>query len=318
MLLNFALVLGGLILLIWGADRFVAGAAATARNLGLAPMLIGLTIVAFGTSAPEVLVSVAAALRENSGLAVGNAIGSNIANIGLVLGGAVLLRPMGVHSAVLRRELPILLGVTLLGLLLLLDNRLGRLDGMILLVTLLLVMAWLVRSGLRGNAIAETMDLGLPEPMTMAGALAWTVLGLVLLLAGAQLLVLGAESLARTLGVPDLIIGLTVVAIGTSLPELAVTVLAALRNQHDLALGNIIGSNIFNLLAVIGVAGLIHPAALDPGVLTVHLPVMLALTAAVLVMAYNWRGRSLLTRPEGLALLLTFFAYHGWILMDSN
>jgi len=318
MLLNFALVLGGLILLIWGADRFVAGAAATARHLGLAPMLIGLTIVAFGTSAPEVLVSVAAALRENAGLAVGNAIGSNIANIGLVLGAAVLLRPMGVHSAVLRRELPILLGVTLLGLLLLLDNRLGRLDGVILLVTLLLVMAWLVRSGLRGNAIAETMDLGLPEPMTMAGALTWTVLGLVLLLAGAQLLVLGAESLARTLGVPDLIIGLTVVAIGTSLPELAVTVVAALRNQHDLALGNIIGSNIFNLLAVIGVAGLIHPAALDPGVLTVHLPVMLALTVAVLVMAYNWRGRSLLTRPEGLALLLTFFAYHGWILMDSN
>jgi len=318
MLLNFALVLGGLILLIWGADRFVAGAAATARNLGLAPMLIGLTIVAFGTSAPEVLVSVAAALRENTGLAVGNAIGSNIANIGLVLGAAVLLRPMGVHSEVLRRELPILLGVTLLSLLLLLNNHLGRMDGVILLITLLLVMAWLVRSSLRGNAVAETMDLGLPEPMTMARALTWTVLGLVLLLAGAQLLVLGAESLARTLGVPDLIIGLTVVAIGTSLPELAVTVVAALRNQHDLALGNIIGSNIFNLLAVIGVAGLIHPAPLDPGVLTLHLPVMLALTVAVLVMAYNWRGRSLLTRPEGLALLLTFFAYHGWILMDIN
>jgi cation:H+ antiporter len=318
MLLNFALVLGGLILLIWGADRFVAGAAATARNLGLAPMLIGLTIVAFGTSAPEVLVSVAAALRENAGLAVGNAIGSNIANIGLVLGAAVLLRPMGVHSDVLRREVPILLGVTLLSLLLLLDNRLDRLDGVILMFTLLLVMAWLVRSSLRGNAVADTTDLRLPKPMTMARALTWTVLGLVLLLAGAQLLVLGAESLARTLGVPDLIIGLTVVAIGTSLPELAVTVVAALRNQHDLALGNIIGSNIFNLLAVLGVAGLIYPAALDPGVLTVHLPVMFVLTVAVLVMAYNWRGRSLLTRPDGLALLLAFFAYHGWMLMDIN
>jgi cation:H+ antiporter len=322
---DIALIIGGLALLVWGASRFVAGASAAARNLGVAPVLIGLTIVAFGTSAPEILVSLVAAIRDSPGIAIGNAVGSNIANIGLVLGIAALLRPMRVHSELLRRELPMLLAASVLCLLLLLDQRLDRLDGVVLLAGMVMLLGWFVRTGLRAAALAPAAAAivpGAPPPdipeMTMPRAITWLVVGLAALLGGAQAVVIGAQALAQGLGVPDLVVGLTVVAIGTSLPELAVTAVAALRNEHDLAVGNIIGSNLFNLLAVIGVAGAVRPGALEAEVLTLHLPVMLALTVALFLMAYNWRrgGGGRVSRPEGTALLVAFLVYHGGILSE--
>lgn len=328
MLTDLALVLGGLTVLVWGADRFVAGAAAAARNLGVAPVLVGLTIVAFGTSSPEILVSVVAALRDSPGIAIGNAVGSNIANVGLVLGLAALLRPMQVHNDLLRRELPMLLAASLLCLVLLLDGRLDRSDGLVLLAGMALLTGWFVRTGLRASARAPAAAALAPPgvvrevpkvpEMPMPRALLWLVVGLAALLGGAQAAVVGAQALAQALGVPDLVVGLTVIAIGTSLPELAVTAVAALRGEHDLAVGNIVGSNLFNLLAVIGTAGTLRPGSLDPEVLTLHLPVMLAFTVALFLMAWHWRRRDggRISRPEGGALLLAFLVYHGAILME--
>jgi cation:H+ antiporter len=316
MLLNIVEVIGGLVLLIWGADRFVHGAAATARNLGVAPLLIGLTIVAFATSAPEILVSVVAAMRGEPDLAFGNAIGSNIANIGLVLGSIAIIRPIELRSATLRREMPALLAVSLLTVSLFLDTFLSRIDGFVMLTGLVIVMIWLARLGMRSadtDPMAEDYDAEIPQHVSMVAAVIWLFVGLGTLLVGAELLVEGAIEIARSLEVSEVVIGITLVAIGTSLPELAVSLVSAMKGEYGLAIGNIVGSNIFNLLAVIGIAAAIEPSALAPSVLSLHIFVMVAFTLVLFAMTYDYDGKSDLSRLEGVALLAAYLAYLGYV-----
>ena len=320
MLGNTLLVIAGLSLLVWGADRFVHGAAATARNLGIAPLLIGLTVVAFATSAPEILVSVVAATQKQPGLAIGNALGSNIVNIGLVLGVTALVRPIRLESATLRREMPALLAVTLLTVSLFLDAYLSRIDGIVLLTGLVIVMFWLARLGLASAAndpIRQDYEAEIPSDVSMTMSVVWLIVGLGTLLFGAELLVSGAIGVATQLGVSEVVIGILVVALGTSLPELAVSLASALKGEYGLAIGNIIGSNIFNLLAVIGVAATIEPAALAPSVLSLHVFVMVAFTLVLFAMSYNSDGKAELTRLEGLALLVAFVSYDSYVVMQN-
>lgn len=318
MLIDLAFTGTGFLLLVWGADRFVEGASNVARIFGMPPVIIGLTIVGFATSAPEILVSVSAAAAGLTGMAVGNAIGSNIANIGLVLGAAALIKPVqGNLSATLRLEIPVLLMITLGSYVLFRDAQLSRLDGGILMLGLACFMAWVVYNGLRlpvsDPVVADAVN-ELPPEMSRGRALLLLVIGLLALLLGAELLVTGAESLARRFGLSDLVIGLTVVAIGTSLPELAVSVVGALRGESGLAVGNIIGSNVFNLLAVIGAAGLVGPGPLDSAVLTLHFPVMLGFTCALLLLAYNPFGRPGIGRGLGFVLVACFMSYQVLLL----
>jgi cation:H+ antiporter len=312
---------GGLVLLIWGADRFVTGAAGLAVRLGISTLVIGLTVVGFATSAPEMLVSASAALAGNPGLAVGNALGSNIANIGLVLGITAIVVPLGMGSGTLRRELPLLLAVTLLVVLLLLDHELGRWDGVILLTSLILVMTWIVRMAKTSPAddpmVAE-FDDEIPKEGSTTSFIGWLILGLLVLLAGAQALVWGAVNIAHAMGVSDLVIGLTIVAIGTSLPELAASIAGVLKGEPDIAVGNIIGSNMFNLLAVMGIAGTIQPAAIADEVLTRDYPVMVGMTLALALLVYGlFGGRGRITRVEGGLLLTAYVAYLSWIYIST-
>lgn len=310
-------VIVGFGLLIWGADRFVMGAAATAHRLGVSALLIGLTVVGLGTSAPEMMVSISAALKGSPQLAVGNALGSNIANIGLILGITALVAPLTVRSQTLRRELPMLLAITLLAVIPFLNSYLGRLEGFALLAGLILMMAWLVRieatSG-SGDPMQSELEAEIPIDIPLQKALLILLLGLIVLLVGAQLLVFGATGIARAVGVSELVIGLTVVAIGTSLPELAASISAATKGEHDLAIGNVIGSNMYNLLAVTGLAGAIHPTRLSPEVLHRDYLIMIGLTVSLFLMAYSMRkdaGR--INRFEGAALLLAFVVYQVFI-----
>jgi len=320
MLGNVLLIIAGLVLLIWGADRFVHGAAAMARNLGIAPLLIGLTVVAFATSAPEILVSVVAALQHEPGLAFGNAIGSNIVNIGLVLGVTAMIRPIKLESATLRREMPALLAVSLLTVSLFLDEFLSRIDGIVMLTGLVIVMVWLARLGMRSAAndpIAQDYEAEIPTDVSMIMASVWLLVGLGTLLLGAELLVDGAIGIAKLLGVSEVVIGITIVAFGTSLPELAVSLASALKGEYGLAIGNIVGSNIFNLLAVIGVAATIEPSALAPTVLSLHIFVMVAFTLVLFAMTYDYDGKAKLSRLEGLALLIAYVSYTGYVIAQN-
>jgi cation:H+ antiporter len=320
MLGDIAEVFAGLILLIWGADRFVHGAAATARNLGVAPLMIGLTIVSFATSAPEILVSVVAAGQGKAGLAVGNAIGSNIANIGLVLGTVALFRPIELKSATLRREMPALLAVSLLTVALFLDSYLARIDGFVLLTALVIVIIWLVRLGIRSSAtdpLQTDFEAEIPTGTSMKWAITWLVVGIIALLFGAEFLVDGAIKIARTIGVSEMVIGITLVALATSLPELAVSLVSAIKGEFGIAIGNIVGSNIFNLLAVIGVAAAIQPSAMPPSVLSLHLFVMVAFTLVLFAMTYEYDGRGVITRYEGFALVAAFLAYDTYVVLQN-
>ena len=320
MLGNAFEVIVGLLLLVWGADRFVHGAAATARNLGIPPLLIGLTIVALATSAPEILVSLVAAMRDETDLAIGNAIGSNIANIGLVLGVVALLRPVELKSATLRREMPALLAVSLLTVSLFLDSYLSRVDGLVLMVGLVIVMIWLTRLGFRSSSsdpLQAEFDAEIPKHMSMRVAIFWLLVGIATLLVGAELMVDGAIEIAIALGVSEVVIGITMVALATSLPELAVSAVSAFRGEYGLAIGNIVGSNIFNLLAVIGVAATIQPAALPPSVLSLHIFVMVAFTLVLFAMTYEYEGRGQITRFEGLALIAAYLAYQGYVVVQN-
>ena len=314
MLLELLAIAGGFVLLTWSADRFVVGASALAYNLNIPPLIIGLTIVSLGTSAPEILVSGVASLQGNSGLAIGNALGSNITNIALILGITALIMPLNIHSSIVRRELPVLLGVMLLALLLLLNGCLERLDGIILLSGIPLMLAWMAHIGMKEKAshdpMSEEFADEVPTDMTMAKAGFWTLVGALCLLASSKILVWGAVSIAQAIGVSDLVIGLTIVALGTSLPELAASVMSVLKNEHDIAIGNVIGSNIFNLLAVLGLPGLLSPGPVDAAVLTRDYPVMIGLTVALFIMAYGFRGRpGRLNRIEGALLITAFVGY---------
>ena len=320
MLAFLAAVIGGFIVLVWGADRFVIGAASVARHLGVSALLIGLTIVGFGTSAPEMLVSGMAAWQGNPGLGIGNAIGSNIANIGLVLGATAVIAPLVVSSQTLRREYPVALLVAVSVGFLLWDGALSRIDGALLLGGVVLVLVWLVIIG-RGDHAEDPLEDDYNEEigldLSTQASWFWLVAGLVLLLASSKILVWGASGIATALGVSDLIIGLTIVAIGTSLPELAAGIASARKGEHDIAVGNVIGSNMFNLLAVLGLPALIAPGRFDPEVLTRDYPVMVVLTLVLLVMAYGHKGAGRINRVEGVILLAAFAVYQVFLYHSS-
>lgn len=317
----FFAVVVGLTLLVWGSDRFVFGASATARNFGVSPLLIGLTIVGAGTSAPEALVSATAAFNGNPGISIGNALGSNIANIGLVLGVTALVRSVRVRSRIFRLEFPIMFGVMGLAWLLLSDGHLGKSDGLILglafFILLLFMMAIAVRAR-RSDPLQREFAREIPADVGTAMALLWFAVGLAALLLGSQAIVWGAVSIARSFEVSDLLIGLTVVAVGTSLPELAASITSVLKNEPDIAVGNVIGSNMFNLLPVLALPGLIAPALVPPEALQRDFPVMLTLSAALLVMAWGFRGSGRIARWEGGVLLLAFFSYQGLLYVSAT
>ena len=257
MLMAFGAIIAGLVLLVWSADKFVEGAAATAKHLGMPTLLIGMVIIGFGTSAPELAVSAMAASDGNPGLALGNGYGSNITNIALIVGLTAIIAPIAVHSQVIRKELPLLIVLTLIAGAQLIDGQLSRMDGWVLLAVFALVMGWSIYQGLKGKAdpLAGDADAEIiAHPMPLKTAVIWLVIGLVLLIVSSRMLVWGAVTIAQSLGVSDLVIGLTIVAIGTSLPELASALAAVKKNEHDLILGNILGSGIFNTLAVVGLA----------------------------------------------------------------
>ena len=317
---SLAIILG-LVLLVWSADRFVGGSAAVARHFSMPPLLIGMVIVGFGTSAPEMSVSALSALQGNPAIALGNAYGSNIANITLILGLAALISPIAVQSAVLRKELPILTLVTFMAGYQLWDGRLSRTDAWVLLLVFVGLMGWTIWQGLRrreDNLAVEVEQTFKVEPMPLGRAFFWLVVGLVVLVASTRLLVWGAVALARGFGVSDLVVGLTIVAVGTSLPELASSLIAARKGEHDIALGNVLGSNLFNTLAVVGIAGMIHPMAVPGDVLSRDLPVMAILTLSLFVIGYGFRGPGRINRLEGGLLLAGFLAYTGWLVVKSG
>ena len=312
-------VVFGLLLLVWSADRFVDGASATARHFGLPALLIGMVVVGFGTSAPEMVVSAIASWQGNPDIALGNAYGSNIANIALILGLTALICPVAVHSQVLRKELPILTAVTGLAIYQLWDGQLSRMDAVALLSVFGLLMTWTIWQGLRGagDALGEQEEAELEaHAMPLPRAIGWLVVGLLLLIVSSRMLVWGAVAIATSLGVGDLIIGLTIVAVGTSLPELASSIIAARKGEDDIALGNVIGSNLFNTLAVVGIAGTIAPMAVAAEVLSRDMLVMALLTVSLFVLGYGWKGPGRINRLAGSALIASFAGYTLFLLVS--
>jgi len=313
MWLELLAILIGFLLLAWSADRLVKGASAIAVNLNVAPLIIGLTIVGMGTSAPEMIVSGMAAWQGNPGLASGNAVGSNIINIALILGLTALITPLHIHSSIIRRELPVLMIAMIAAGVLLSDGTLGRLDGALLLAGMVILLGWAIwlttRARGRSDPMAAEFAGEMPVGISMRRALLLLVSGSLVLLASSRLLVWAAVSIAQTFGVSDLVIGLTIVAFGTSLPELAACLASALRREHDITVGNVVGSNIFNTLAVLGLPGLIHPAPVEPLLLTRDYPFMLVITLLLFIMAYGFRSPGRLNRLEGGLLVGTFCAY---------
>ena len=313
-------VLVGLVLLVWSADRFIEGAVGTARHFGMSPILIGMVIIGFGTSAPEMVVSGLAAWQGNPGIALGNAYGSNIANIALILGVAALISPITVHSQILRRELPILTAVTAFAAWQLWDGEVSRGDAIGLLALFAVVMGWTIHQGTRNriDTLGGRIDHELAtKSMPVGRAVAWMLVGLLFLVASSRLLVWGAVQIATAFGVSDLVIGLTVVAIGTSLPELASSVMAAWKGEHDLAVGNVVGSNLFNTLAVVGIGGVIHPIEVGPEVLSRDVLVMSVLTLSLFVIAYGFRGPGRINRVEGGLLLASYIGYTAFLVRST-
>ncbi len=307
-----ALVLG-LGLLVWSADRFIEGSALVATHYGMSPLLAGVLFVGFGTSAPEMVVSLMAALEGNSGLALGNALGSNIINTGFVIGVTALLAPILVLSRVIRQEIPLLLGVTTLASVFLFEGSLKRWEGMVLLLGFVAVLAWMAFQGFKGrsDALGAEMEQELKARQApLYRAWLMTLIGLVVLLLSSRLLVWGAVEVAHWAGVSDLVIGLTLVAFGTSTPELAASITAVLKGEDDIALGNILGSNIFNLLAVVGIAAVVSPMdQIDGALMARDLPATLGFTLALALFGFGFRGQGQISRLKGLLLLLGFGAY---------
>ena len=316
MITQIIIFLIGLAVLSWSADKFVYGASALAKNFGVSPMMIGLTIVAMGSSAPEIMVSASASFDGTPDLAVGNALGSNITNIALVLGITVLFKPLLVSSTTLKRELPLLLFVTLIAVVFLSDNVLSEIEGVTLItlfVLVLAVMAWLSFKVEKNDPlIAETED-EIPSNVATGSAIFWVIVGLIMLPLSAHFLVDSAVFIASYFGVSDLVIGLTIVALGTSLPELAASIAGVRKGEDDLVLGNIIGSNIFNILAVLAMPGLIIPGIVDSNASVRDSYVMLGLNVLLFIFCFNLRGNSKINRYEGGALVLAFFGYQYWL-----
>ncbi|WP_440210760.1 calcium/sodium antiporter [Actinobacillus pleuropneumoniae] len=315
---SLAIVIG-LILLVWSADKFVEGAASSARHFGMSPLLIGIVIVGFGTSAPEMLVSASSALKGASGIALGNAYGSNITNIALILGVTALIKPIIVASEVIKKELPMLILITLVSAYMLFDAQVTQIEAVILLIIFAVYMGWTIWVALRSknDTLAQTESLN-EERLPIGKALFWVVIGLLFLMASSQLLVWGAVEIAKYFGVSDLVIGLTIVAVGTSLPELASSIIAARKGESDLALGNIVGSNLFNTLAVVGIAGAIEPMQVEAEVFSRDMLVMLAVTALLFFFAFSFRKRAgRINRAEGAILFICYVAYTLYLLKTA-
>ncbi len=313
-------VIVGLVVLLWSADRFIEGAVSTARHFGMSPILIGMVIIGFGTSAPEMVVSALAASQGNPGIALGNAYGSNIANIALILGVTALISPIGVRSQVLRKELPVLALVTGLAAYQVWDGDVSRVDAVVLLAVFAGLMGWTIVQGIRGRAdtlsaeVAHDLEA---KTMPFRWGVGWLVIGLVFLVGSSRLLVWGAVEIATALGVSDLVIGLTVVAFGTSLPELASSVVAARKGEHELALGNVIGSNLFNTLAVVGIAGAIMPIEVDPQVFSRDVLAMSVLTVSLFVLGFGIGGPGRINRWEGSGLVVFYLGYTAYVVVST-
>lgn len=320
MLIAAATILAGFIILIWSADLFVDGAASIAENLGMSPIIIGLTIVSLGTSAPEVLVSLNASMSGAGALAIGNAIGSNIANIGLVLGTTLLIAPLMVHQSCMKKELPLLLLATAGGGIMIVDGELSAMDGSLMLIGLSLLLWRMISTQIADPDLSvEAEEEALPHLKPLRAWMSFIV-GLALLIGSSRMLVYGAVIAAQELGVSELVIGLTIVAIGTSLPELAATVASALRGHTEIALGNIIGSNLFNLLAVMAIPGIVSTQALDPHILTRDYPAMTLFTVGLAAAIFFSRqrsksreGHSYIGRIVGVLLLVFYALYYYWL-----
>lgn len=320
MLLACAFIIIGLTLLVYGADRFVSGAASIASLLGMPGFIIGLTVVGLATSAPEILVGAVAAFNGKTELAIGNALGSNITNIALVLGATTVVSPLFIQSKTLLREYSLMMVALMIGLAVLFDGTLGRIDGIILLISIIVMMFCIVKFAHRDDE-DDPMAADLPDDIQQADSILKPsiilIIGLVLLLGGAELLVRGATTVAKYFGMSDLLIGLTIVAIGTSLPELAASLMSAMKKQADMAVGNIVGSNMFNILAVMGIPAIINPSSFDPSVLLRDYPVMIALSLIMGWMVFL-HGKGHFSRIEGSVLLLCFFSYQGLLFFTNT
>lgn len=310
-------VIFGLLFLALSSDRFIDGAAVTAKRLGVSPLLIGMVIIGFGTSVPELIVSAIAAAQGNPALAVGNAFGSNIANIGLILGLIAVVAPIRFQSGILRNELPLLTLITLITGVLLWNLEISRINGIVMLLLFAATMTWTIRASLKQpeDEIAKELEqeLGAKE-MTLPRAVVTMTAGLLVLMISSRALVWGAVEIARALGVSDLIIGLSVVALGTSLPELAAGFASVRKGEHELAVGNVVGSNLFNTLAVVGLAGVIHPLKVTADVFNRDLLTVLLLTLSLFAVGYSHKGHGRINRIEGALLLAAYAAYIFWLI----
>lgn len=315
-----ALLIVGLVLLVWSADKLVFGSAAIARNVGISPLVIGMTILAMGSSAPEMMVSATAALDGKTDTAVGNVLGSNIANIALILGITALIKPLSISSGVIRRELPLMIAVTLIAGAILWNNHLGRYEGVLLFVlfgAFLFVMLQISRKEQKsGDAFLDDQESEIPEGVSNSKAAIWVVLGLVLLPVSANILVDNAVIIAKHFGMSDLVIGLTIIAIGTSLPELAASLAGVLKGEDDMAVGNIIGSNVFNILAVMGIPGIINPSMLSEYAMGRDFWVMLGVSLLLVAMCLG-KSRSI-NRLEGAILFACFLGYQVYLFANMT
>lgn len=317
MVTSFVILILGFAALVWSADRFVYGAAALAKNFGVPTLIVGLTIVAMGSSAPEMMVSASAALSGKTDTAVGNAIGSNITNILLVLGITALLRPLSVSSSTLKREMPLVLLVSFATWYVFSDSYFSFAEGIALLIGFIVFIGGLILVSMRAKKlddpfIAEACD-DVPNNVPTKKAIFWLVIGIILLPLSSHFLVGAAVDIAKYFGLSDLVIGLTIIAVGTSLPELAASIAGVLKNEDDLALGNIVGSNIFNILAVLPLAGIINPSTINPSVASRDVLIMIAATFALIIMSLKFRGAQRISRVEGGLLLIAFLGYQGYI-----
>ena len=319
MFLAIVTIIFGLIILVWSADKFVEGSASIAHYFGISPLLIGMVIVGFGTSAPELVVSSLAAWQGNPGLALGNAYGSNITNIALILGVTALINPITVQSQVLKKELPILIVITIVAVIQLWDGQLSRVDAIILLGIFATLMAWTIYQGIKTQPTTDAFSMEIKQELnnqnqSLQGAFLWLVLGLLLLVASSRLLVWGAVQVAHSLGIDDLVIGLTIVAVGTSLPELASSVAASRKGKHDIAIGNVLGSNLFNTLAVVGIAGSIHPLQVSHDIIYRDMTVMGCLTLCLFIMGAGIHGPGRINRFEATLLIFFYFVYIAYLI----
>ena len=319
-------ILAGFSLLIWSSDVFVDGAADLARHFGVSPIMVGMLVIGFGTSAPEMLVSGVAAFNGNPNMGIGNAIGSNITNITLVLGVTALFYTIPVESRIIKKELPLLLLISFIAMIALYSGEFGRIDGFILLGTLSFVLTWMIYTAHHDNEttppphdpLVEDIKGHFPDKPHRKTAMLWTIGGLLLLLLSSQMLVWGASNIAETLGVSDLVIGLTIVAIGTSLPELAATLVSAKKGETDLAIGNIVGSNFFNTLGVLALPAIISPAIPDKNAVLRDMPISLVITVILLLFAWGCWQKRIIKSIKGAILLSLFLGYQFLLFYQST